>query len=88
MSFKMNRVKNIVTRPANTTIETRDAEGHVIKTVKEFNLGHAEIMLIQEGLDNLDEGGEYDKRAAMAYLEWVLGSCADVEITIRATYEV
>lgn len=84
MAFRTDRVQNIQVRHANTTTETRDAEGHVIKTVRTFNLGVWEISKVQEGLDNL----EPEARAHMAYLEWLLGSCENVEITITATHEV
>lgn len=83
MAFHTDRVKNIVPRHPNSETIERDAHGNDLKTVKTFNLGVFEIMNIQEGLDNLD--GE--KREGMAYLEWVLGSCDNVEITITATYE-
>ncbi len=83
MAFNTNRVAKIDPRPANITTEERDANGRVFKTVKTFNLGSWEIMKVQEGLDNLEE----TDREKMAYLEWVLGSCENVEITITATYE-
>lgn len=85
MAFQENRVKSddIVARHPNTETIERDAYGHALKTVKTFKLGAWEVMKVQEGLDNLKPGD----REKMAYLEWVLGSCADVEITITATYE-
>jgi len=83
MAFKTNRVESIETRYPNSETIERDSEGNALKTVQTFNLGIGEIMNVQEGLDNLPE----DKRRAMAYLEWVLGSCENVQITITATYE-
>lgn len=83
MAFQENRVKNIETRHANSTTTERDADGREIKTVKTFNLGVWEVMKVQEGLDNLEPAD----RERMAYLEWLLGSCENVEITITATYQ-
>lgn len=84
MAFQENRVKNIQTRNPNTVVTEHEPEtGHAVKTVKTFNLGHWEIAKVQEGLDNLEPAD----RERMAYLEWLLGSCESVEITITATYE-
>lgn len=85
MAFQENRVKHIewAPRPANTTTEERDHEGHITKSVKTFRLGAWEIMKVQEGLDNLEPGD----RERMAYLEWLLGACENIEVTITATYE-
>lgn len=87
MAFREDRVQNIAERKANSETVTREfVEGELreTKTVKTFRLGHWEIMKMQEGLDNL-KGTD---REHMAYLEWLLGSCENVEITITATYEI
>lgn len=87
MAFREDRVQNIVPRKADEETITRewiDGEHRDVKTVRTFRMGAWEIMKIQEGLDNLDDGD----REKMAYLEWLLGSCEDVEITIKATYDI
>lgn len=84
MAFQENRVKNIKTRHPNAVSTEHEPEtGHAVKTVKTFNLGAWEIMKFQEGIDNLEDAD----RERMAYLEWLLGSCENIEITITATYE-
>lgn len=81
----------IQVRHANTTTETRDADGRVTETAKTFNLGHWEMWKIQQGLELLPTSPDTDddEKAAqhMAYFAWLIGSCQDVEITITAKYE-
>jgi len=86
MAFREDRVQNIVKRSPNSEEITREfieGEWHEVKTVKTFQMGAWEIMKIQEGLDNLEKAD----RERMAYLEWLLGSCENIQITITATYE-
>jgi hypothetical protein len=70
-------------RTPNTVTETFEAGGRVVETVKTFKLGTWEAWKIQQGLAALPEG---DDKNAMAFFEWLIGSCPDVEITIVAKY--
>lgn len=71
-------------RHANTTTESRDAEGRVFKTVNTYNLGHWEQWKIQEAIALLPA----EDRVHLEHLAHILGSCPQTEITITATYEI